>query len=220
MLDYSFERTYWKSGIEHVAGIDEAGRGPLAGPVVAAAVVLPQEVWIHGVDDSKKLAASKREELFEVISACALAVGVGIIHNDSVDEMNIYRATMKAMGDAVGRLNLRPGHLLVDGPRYYDTALPFTPIIGGDAKCFTIAAASIIAKVTRDRLMIEYDRIFPEYGFARHKGYGTPQHLEAIRRYGPCSIHRRSFTMPKQEEAGGHDRVQQGEREERRGPRG
>ncbi len=215
MLDCSFERIYWSQGIEHVAGIDEAGRGPLAGPVVAAAVILPREVRIDGVDDSKKLTPLKREDLFGTISALALAIGVGIVHHDTIDEINIYRATMKAMAEAVRQLPLKPGHLLVDGPRYHDASIPFTPIVDGDAKCHSIAAASIIAKVTRDRLMVEYDQVFPEYGFAKHKGYGTPAHLEAIRKHGPCSIHRRSFTMPIKEEEGGYEQAQQRERPER-----
>ncbi|MBI1803539.1 MAG: ribonuclease HII [Ignavibacteriae bacterium] len=208
MLDCAFERTYWMQGIEHVAGIDEAGRGPLAGPVVAAAVVMPREVWIHGVDDSKKLSAVRREELFDVISECALAVGVGIVHHTIIDEINIYRATMKAMADAVAQLTPVPGRLLIDGPRYHDSSIPFTAIVDGDAKCFSIAAASIIAKVTRDRLMVEYDRLFPDYGFAKHKGYGTREHLDAIRTHGPCSIHRRSFSMPTKNDTGGYEHTQ------------
>jgi len=215
MLDRSFERTLWEQGVHHVAGIDEAGRGPLAGPVVAAAVILHREAWIEGVNDSKKLTPAKREELFERISTHARAIGVGIVHRDIIDEINIYRATMQAMAEAVRQLPLAPGHLLIDGPRYHDASIPFTAIVDGDAQCFSIAAASIIAKVTRDRLMIEFDRLFPHYGFAKHKGYGTPQHLEAIRKHGPCIIHRRSFSMPVQEERGGYDHAQQGEGPER-----
>lgn len=196
MLDLTIERTHWKRGLAHVAGVDEAGRGPLAGPVVAAAVVFPREVWIHGVDDSKKLSADRREELFDVITNCAEGIGVGIVSHEVIDEINIYEATMQAMADAVAQLCPSPHHVLVDGPRYHHDPIPYTAIIGGDGKCFSIAAASIVAKVTRDRLMIEFDKEFPQYGFAKHKGYGTKDHLEAIRKFGPCPIHRRSFRMP------------------------
>ncbi len=196
ILDYSIERTYWRNGIEHVAGIDEAGRGPLAGPVVAAAVIFPSEVWIYGVNDSKKLKHQQRVELYDIIKDTAISIGVGIIQHDCIDEINIYQATMKAMADAVAALDPVPAQLLIDGPRYQNSSIPYKAIIGGDAQCFTIAAASIVAKVTRDRLMMEYHEQFPQYGFAKHKGYGTPEHLEAIRKYGPCEIHRRSFRMP------------------------
>jgi ribonuclease HII len=196
-LDCAFERRHWAAGTARVAGIDEAGRGPLAGPVVAAAVVFPPEVWIQGVDDSKALDAETRSGLFDVITGCALDVGVGIVSHEEIDALNIHRATIKAMHDAVLRLRLPPGHLLVDGPRFAHPSIPSTPVVGGDAKCFSIAAASIIAKVTRDRLMEEYDRVYPGYGFARHKGYGTAAHMEAIRMRGPCPIHRTSFRLPK-----------------------
>jgi ribonuclease HII len=199
-LDFSIERSYWRRGLEHVAGIDEAGRGPLAGPVVAAAVLFPHEVWIQGVNDSKRISPRRREELYETITACALSVGVGIVSHAVIDEINIYQATMRAMGEAVAKLAPFPTHLLIDGPRYHNKPVPHTAIVGGDARCFTIAAASIVAKVTRDRLMQEYHREFPQYGFDRHKGYGTPEHLRALRKYGPCEIHRRSFRMPEQED--------------------
>ena len=215
MLELGFEREYWKQGIEHVAGIDEAGRGPLAGPVVAAAVVFPREQWIEGIDDSKKLSEEKRATLFDLIMKSACTIGVGIVSHERIDEINIYQATMKAMAEAVVQLSPVPGHLLIDGPRYHDASIPFTPIVDGDAKCFSIAAASIIAKVTRDRMMVEYDRQFPQYGFAQHKGYGTPQHLAALRTFGPCAIHRRSFKMPGNIERGGYDNTQQGERPQR-----
>jgi ribonuclease HII len=182
--------------VGRVAGIDEAGRGPLAGPVVAAAVVFPPEVWIQGVDDSKALTAARRERLFGIIMECSEDVGIGIVTHEEIDALNIYRATMKAMHDAVARLRLPPGHLLVDGPRFSHPLIPSTAVVGGDARCFSIAAASIVAKVTRDRLMAEYGRIYPEYGFARHKGYGTAAHMEAIREFGPCPIHRSSFRLP------------------------
>jgi len=220
MVDFFFERIYWNQGIRHVAGIDEAGRGPLDGPVVAAAVILAGELWIDGVDDSKKLSAARRDYLFDMISQSALSIGVGIIDHATIDTINIYHATMKAMKEAVRALAIQPGHLLVDGPRYHDASIPFTPVINGDAQCISIAAASIIAKVTRDRLMAEYDLTYPQYGFAKHKGYGTPDHLEALRRHGPCSIHRKSFTMPSKEGAGGYEQSEQGERTGRGRSRG
>jgi len=196
VLDYSFERKYWKSGIHLVAGVDEAGRGPLAGPVVAAAVVFPEEVWIHGVGDSKMLTPRRREQLFEAIKGCALSIGIGIISHEVIDRINIYQATLKAMAGAVSQLKPSPEQLLIDGPRYQENLIPYDAIVDGDAKCYTVAAASIIAKVSRDRMMAEFDREYPQYGFAKHKGYGTREHLEAIRMYGPCPIHRRSFRMP------------------------
>jgi ribonuclease HII len=187
------ERTLWAKNIEHVAGVDEAGRGPLAGPVVAAAVIFPKEFILDGVDDSKKLSARKREELFILISQHAMSVGVGIINHDVIDRINILQATLLAMRKALENLAVKPDYVLVDGNSFNHDTLRFQNIIGGDAKSFTIAAASIVAKVTRDRLMNELDACFPQYGFARHKGYGTPQHIEAIRTYGICEIHRRSF---------------------------
>ena len=196
MVDLNFEREYWKRGLDHIAGVDEAGRGPLAGPVVAAAVIFKPEVWIDGVDDSKRLSSNRRNELFDRIHEKALSVGVSIVPHTVIDEVNIYQATMRAMEEAVTWLLPVPQHLLIDGPRYCERYIPFTPIIDGDAKCFSIAAASIIAKVTRDRIMVEMDQRYPQYGFAKHKGYGTKEHCEAIRKFGPCEIHRRSFRMP------------------------
>lgn len=196
MIAFGYERTFWRKGLSAVAGVDEAGRGPLAGPVVAAAVVFEPEVWIHGVDDSKKLSEKKREALYELIVRGARAVGVGIVPHSTIDEINIFRATMSAMSLAVSQLDPAPQHVLVDGPHFAGAAVPFTALVNGDERCFAIAAASIVAKVTRDRLMRDYDRQYPQYGFARHKGYGTALHLEALRRYGPCAIHRRSFHMP------------------------
>jgi Ribonuclease HII len=187
------ERTLWAQNIEHIAGVDEAGRGPLAGPVVAAAVIFPKEFIMDGVDDSKKLSARKREELFIMISQQAMSIGVGIIDHKVIDRINILQATHVAMRRALENLSVKPDYVLVDGNSFKHDTLRFQNIIGGDAKSFTIAAASIIAKVTRDRLMCELDTCFPQYGFARHKGYGTPQHIEAIRTYGICEIHRRSF---------------------------
>jgi ribonuclease HII len=187
------ERTLWAKNIEHVAGVDEAGRGPLAGPVVAAAVIFPKEFILDGVDDSKKLSARKREELFIMISQQAISIGIGIIDHKVIDRINILKATHAAMRRALENLTIKPDYVLVDGNTFNHDTLRFQNIIGGDAKSFTIAAASIIAKVTRDRLMCEFDICFPQYGFARHKGYGTPQHIEAIRTFGICEIHRKSF---------------------------
>ncbi len=189
------ERVLWSRGIRLVAGIDEAGRGPLAGPVVAAAVVLPAGVFLPGVDDSKKLSPARREELAALIRDRALAVATGIVAHERIDEINILNATMQAMCQAVEALAVRPEHLLVDGPRGPDTGIPCSAIVDGDSLSFSIAAASIIAKVTRDHLMVEYDEQYPGYGFARHKGYGTREHREAIARLGFCPIHRRSFSV-------------------------
>ena len=193
IVSLSYEQSLQQKGFQYVAGIDEAGRGPLAGPVVAAAVIFPPDVHIEKIDDSKKLSQSERERLFRLIQEKALSVGTGIVSHEVIDEINILEATMRAMGEAVSALAPAPHHLLIDGNRYRDTSIPFTTIIGGDAKCFSIAAASIIAKVTRDRLMMEYHDRYPQYGFAKHKGYGTREHIEAIRKFGPCEIHRKSF---------------------------
>ncbi len=194
-MNLHFENELWESGKNFVAGIDEAGRGPLAGPVVAAAVIFPQGYFFEGVNDSKKLNEKKRTELFDIIKTNSLSVGVGIIGQDVVDEVNILKATFMAMHRAIESLNPVPHHLLIDGPHFAEASIPSTKIIGGDAKSFTIAAASIIAKVTRDKLMMEYDTLYPQYGFAKHKGYGTKEHLDAIRKYGTCKIHRRSFKI-------------------------
>jgi ribonuclease HII len=195
MLGLGIERKYWRKGIGRIAGVDEAGRGPLAGPVVAAAVIFSPGVSILGVDDSKKLTPLRREELFEIIRQSALAFGVGIVSHETIDRINVLRATMEAMAEAVSRLKPGPDYLLVDGPICEPGVVPAEAMVRGDARCFSIAAASIIAKVTRDRIMMEYDRQFPGYGFARHKGYGTPEHLAALRRLGPCEIHRKSFRL-------------------------
>jgi ribonuclease HII len=189
------ELSLWGRGIRTIAGIDEAGRGPLAGPVVAAAVVFPEGTLIHGVEDSKKLTEKKREELFPRIREQALSVGIGIVSHEIIDRINILQATILAMHKAVDELNVKPDFLIVDGNSFRHETYQYQNIIDGDAKCFTIAAASIIAKVTRDKLMREYHTKYPLYGFAQNKGYGTRQHLEAIRRYGVCDIHRRSFDL-------------------------
>jgi ribonuclease HII len=189
----SCERVLWQRGARAIAGVDEAGRGPLAGPVVAAAVIFPVACVVDGVDDSKKLSAARREELYSSIQERATAIGVGIADHQEIDRINILQATFRAMYSAVDSMTVRPDHILVDGNRFPERDIPFTTIVHGDALCHAIAAASIIAKVTRDRIMLEQDALYPEYGFARHKGYGTPEHRAAIERWGLCPIHRRSF---------------------------
>lgn len=178
---------------EYICGIDEAGRGPLAGPVVAGAVVLPKGCRILYINDSKKLSEKKREELYDVILREAVSVGVGIVSAQRIDEINILQATYEAMRQAVNNLDITPDILLNDAVTIPGLDMQQVPIIKGDAKSMTIGAASIIAKVTRDRMMYEIDKQYPEYGFAKHKGYGTKQHTEAIKAYGPCPIHRLTF---------------------------
>ena len=187
----SFEHKY--STYSLICGIDEAGRGPLAGPVVAGAVILPKDCEILYLNDSKKLSPAKREALYEEIMEKAEAVGVGMASPARIDEINILQATYEAMREAVDNLGVTPELLLNDAVTIPDVSIPQVPIIKGDAKSVSIAAASIIAKVTRDRLMVQYDEILPGYGFARHKGYGSKDHIEAIRRLGPTPIHRRTF---------------------------
>jgi ribonuclease HII len=188
-----FESLAYQQGFMTIAGIDEAGRGPLAGPVVAAAVVLPQKLVIPGVDDSKKLTAARRDTLYDRIMAEALAVGVGISDNLAIDRINILQATLRAMEAAVSGLSLVPDYLLVDGISRTALPIPQKTVKKGDSRSLSIAAASIIAKVTRDRMMAEYDRQYPGYGFAGHKGYGCAAHLAAIATLGPCPIHRFTF---------------------------
>ena len=178
---------------QYICGIDEAGRGPLAGPVVAGAVILPKDCEILYINDSKKLSAAKRDELYDVIMEQAIAVGVGMASPERIDEINILQATYEAMREAIGQLTPQPDFLLNDAVTIPGIDLPQMPIIGGDGKSISIAAASIIAKVTRDRLMVEYDAQYPGYGFAVHKGYGTKEHVEALKALGPSPIHRRSF---------------------------
>lgn len=175
-----------------IAGIDEVGRGPLAGPVVAAAVILPKDVSILGINDSKQLSHEKREQLFDEIQAKALGIGIGIKEHDIIDEVNIYQATKLAMLEAIQQLPIVPDHLLIDAMQL-PTAIPQESFIKGDAKSLSIAAASIIAKVTRDRIMAEYDLLYPGYDFAKNAGYGTKNHLEGLDRLGVCPIHRHSF---------------------------
>jgi len=188
-----FEKTAYSNGYTHVAGIDEAGRGPLAGPVMAAAVILPVGLSIIGVDDSKKLTPAKREKMFEIIMAQALSVGIGIMTPTEIDRINILQATRRAMLAAVQQLSPQPDYLLIDGISTIGSAVPQKTIKKGDSLSLSIAAASIIAKVTRDRFMIEMDSKYPGYGFAGHKGYGSAAHMEAIRVLGPSPIHRLTF---------------------------
>ena len=196
-----FERQMWNSGIQRIAGVDEAGRGPLAGPVVAAAVILAGPV--DGVNDSKKLTAAKRERLFGEISQGNHAVGIAVIEADEIDRNGIQAANYAAMAQAAQGISPLPEFLLVDGFAIKGCAIPQKRIIKGDQLSQSIAAASIMAKVTRDRIMVELDVRYPEYGFAKHKGYGTRAHIEAIEKFGPCHIHRKSFApMSKMIETG------------------
>lgn len=190
MLQY--EQALYDKGIRYIAGVDEVGRGPLAGPVVAAAVILPQDVFLPHLDDSKKLSETKREQLFSVIQQTALAIGIGIVSAHEIDELNIYEATKKAMMQAVHALAIVPEHLLIDA-MHIPLSIPQTSIIKGDAHSVSIAASSIIAKVTRDRMMKQLGEKYPQYGFEKHMGYGTKEHLQAIERYGVIEEHRRSF---------------------------
>ena len=186
-----YEREYEALG--YVCGIDEVGRGPLAGPVVAGAVILPKDCQILYLNDSKQLSEKKREELYSVIMENAIAVGLGFVSPERIDEINILQATYEAMREAIGKLKVVPDVLLNDAVTIPQVDIKQVPIIKGDAKSVSIAAASIVAKVTRDRMMVEYDEIFPGYGFASNKGYGAAGHIEALRSLGPCPIHRKSF---------------------------
>lgn len=186
-----FDREYKIYGT--ICGIDEAGRGPLCGPVVAAAVILPDEYNILYINDSKKLSETKREEVYKEIDKYAVDYGVGIVSPERIDEINILQATYEAMRTAIHKLSVTPDILLNDAVTIPMVDIKQVPIIKGDAKSQSIAAASIVAKVTRDHLMEEYDKLYPEYGFAKHKGYGTAAHIKAIKEYGPCPIHRRTF---------------------------
>ena len=184
-----------KKGFNKICGIDEAGRGPLAGPVVIASVIMPADSMIEGVNDSKKVSEKKREILYDKIIEQAISYGVAIIGQDEIDEINILNATKKGLTISLQGLTVRPDLILVDALEHIDTlGIPYESIIKGDAKCYSISCASIIAKVTRDRIMREWDKVYPEYNFAQHKGYGTAKHIQAIKQYGLCPIHRRSFT--------------------------
>lgn len=184
-----------KKGFNFICGIDEAGRGPLAGPVVVASVIMPEDSMIEGVNDSKKVSEKKREKIYDQIIEEAISYGVGIIGQDEIDEINILNATKKGLTMSLQELTQKPDLILVDALTHIDTlGIPYDSIIKGDAKCYSISAASIIAKVTRDRIMREWDKVYPEYGFEKHKGYGTAAHIAAIKEYGLCPIHRKSFT--------------------------
>ena len=187
------ERDLYNKGYNLVCGVDEAGRGPLCGPVVAAAVILPKGICIEGVNDSKKLSEKKREKLYDDIMARALAVGVGISDVNVIENVNILNATKLAMVQAINNLQITPDYVIVDGNQKIDITIPLDTVIKGDAKSESIACASIIAKVTRDRILLKYDKAYPEYGFSKHKGYGTKLHIEAIKKYGITPIHRPSF---------------------------
>jgi ribonuclease HII len=190
---WKFERRARNKGFALIAGVDEAGRGPLAGPVVSAAVVLPDAFGIDGVDDSKKLTPKKRSELFPRIQDAALAVGVGIVDAETIDRINILQASLRSMAMAVEDLGLSPDFLLIDGTFEIPLSLPQKALPKGDSLSVSIAAASIIAKVTRDHMMVEFDKIYPQYGFAKHKGYPTRAHKQAVRNFGCSPIHRKSF---------------------------
>lgn len=187
-----FENELYLKGIEYIAGVDEVGRGPLIGPVVTAAVILPKDYYDERINDSKKLTEKKRELLYDVIMENAIAVGIGMSSNEVIDEINILQATKKAMKEAINNLSVKPEHVLIDAVKL-DIDIPSTSIIKGDAKSQSIAAASIIAKVTRDRMLIEWDKKYPEYDFKHNKGYGTKKHIEAIYKYGVLKEHRKTF---------------------------
>jgi ribonuclease HII len=199
---FKFERDILQTGVQRIAGTDEAGRGPLAGPVVCAAVILPN-AWIEkgvpyklrGLNDSKQLDAREREKYYNFLTTCGEVLwGVAVMSVEIIDRINILRASLEGMNEALAQLKPGPEHTLVDGPYISTLKHPQTPLIDGDARSYSIAAASVIAKVTRDRIMIEYDREFPGYGFAEHKGYMTPRHMAALGELGPCILHRRSFS--------------------------
>ena len=205
---FVFEQPLWQSGIARIAGVDEAGRGPLAGPVVAAAAILPSR-WaetglpaeLSGLNDSKQLTETQREKYFQFITACGeIEFGVAEVNAAMIDEINILQATHRAMNEALAKLNPLPPHALVDGRPVKTLRVPQTAIVKGDARSYSIAAASVLAKVTRDRLMLEYHAQFPAYGFAEHKGYGTAKHLAAIAQHGACTIHRLTFAPLKSAE--------------------
>jgi len=189
------EKGYYQKGIEKICGIDEAGRGPLAGPVVIAAVIMPQDSMLEGVNDSKKVSEKKRELLYDQIKEEAISYSIAIIDEKEIDRVNILNATKEGLTNTIKGLDVKPDLILVDALTGIDTCgIPYVPIIKGDAKCYNIAAASILAKVTRDRIMRKMDEKYPVYGFEKHKGYGTAAHIQAIKEHGLCPIHRKSFT--------------------------
>ena len=180
--------------IKYICGIDEAGRGPLAGPVVVASVIMPRDSMIEWVNDSKKVTEKRREELYDIIKEQAIAYGIGIINEEEIDDLNILNATKRGVTDSLKELKVKPDLIMVDALNGIDTLqIPYMSLVKGDAKCYSIAAASILAKVTRDRIMRRYDELYPEYGFAGHKGYGTAAHIAKIKEIGPCPIHRKTF---------------------------
>lgn len=194
MPDYEFEKAAVNSGFSCICGVDEAGRGPLAGPVCAAAVILPEGAVIEGLDDSKKLTEKKREKLYDIIKESAVAYSVAYGTLEEIETVNILEATYLAMNRAIEGLSVKPDFALIDGNRVpRGINIPCETIVKGDSKSMSVAAASVLAKVTRDRLMLEYDKKYPEYNFKKHKGYGTKEHTELIKQYGPCEIHRLSF---------------------------
>lgn len=193
MPDYSKEQEFNAQGYSVICGVDEAGRGPLCGPVVAAACILPDGLYIEGLNDSKKLTEKKREKLFDVIKESAIAYCIAEASVEEIDQLNILEADLLAMRRAVDGLSIKPDLALIDGNIARDFQIPAVAIVKGDATSMNIAAASILAKVTRDRMCIELDREFPEYGIAKHKGYGTKAHMDALRQYGPSKIHRKQF---------------------------
>ena len=190
---WEIQNQYAQKGYRHICGVDEAGRGPLAGPVVAAAVILPDGFEIPGLNDSKQLSDKKRRELFPVIQQEAVAWGIAFVDERVIDEINILQATFRAMGEAISKLNPKPDLCLIDGNRVTDFGVEAVPVVKGDAKVASIAAASVLAKVARDEYMERMDALYPEYGFAVHKGYGTKRHYAAVTEHGLCPIHRRTF---------------------------
>lgn len=197
MLKY--EQAYWRQGFYHIAGVDEVGRGPLAGPVVAAAVIIKPDFYLPGLDDSKKLTEEKREEYYQVIIDQALSYGIGIVNNQVIDQINILQASFRAMSLALGEIvgkGCEPDFIFVDGDKSIPGLVTFQkPIVGGDGASVSIAAASVLAKVTRDRMMVEYNKLYPGYGFARNKGYGSSEHIEGLKKIGPSPIHRFSYSI-------------------------
>ena len=188
------EEDIYSQGMEYICGIDEAGRGPLAGPVVVASVIMPKDSMIEGVNDSKKVSEKKREKLYDEIIENAISYSVGIVDQKEIDRVNILNATKAGLTESIRGLKVKPDIILVDALKGIDTCgIPYQSIIKGDAKCYSIAAASIIAKVTRDRIMRQWNEIYPVYDFEKNKGYGTAEHIKALKDYGPCQIHRKSF---------------------------
>ena len=189
------EKDLYNKGFNNICGIDEAGRGPLAGPVVVAGVIMPKDSMIEGINDSKKVSEKKREKLYDLIIDEAISYSVAIIGQDVIDDINILNATKEGVTKVVDGLDVKPDLIIIDALNHINTrGIPYEPIVKGDAKCYNIAAASILAKVTRDRIMREWDEIYPQYGFVQHKGYGTAKHIQAIKDYGLTPIHRRTFT--------------------------